>query len=155
MMENGLLEEVKKLHGVWLIGLWQRLCPIGAQWRGALLFLLAALSPLVSFYLVLVLDRWRGLSPAGPRRVWWRLLPLPLSLILLALTAARFELQYVPEDRNLAGALDQFGLMLGYWAIAVAILYMAARVFQLTRQALPTSQVLLLPAMAMVLMAFS
>lgn len=47
--------------------LWPRLCPFGAEPRGVALFLSAAVTPLLGFYVLLYADCLRGTRPVPPR----------------------------------------------------------------------------------------
>ncbi len=73
----------------WLIVLWERLNPFGPTLPGLSLFILALLTPGVSFYTAMVIDRRRGTAPPAPATEWWRWLLPVLSLVLIALMAAR------------------------------------------------------------------
>lgn len=96
-------------HLGWRIGLRAELregqYPFGAEWPGAALFVLAALTPLLSFRATGPIDRLRD----HPRPDRWRRPALRQSLALLGLVAARAKARDVPEDRSFAMCLKPFG----------------------------------------------
>ena len=137
----GLTALLLVAHLGWLIVLWERLNPFGPTLPGLSLFILALLTPMVSFYTAMVIDRRRGTAPPAPATEWWRWLLPVLSLVLIALMAARAEARYAAEYRRFDHAIEEFWLMLIYTLLASAVLHMAAMVFGMTRRPPRTSHV--------------
>ena len=137
----GLTALLLVAHLGWLMVLWERLNPFGPSLRGLSLFILALLTPVVSFYTAMVIDRRRGTAPPARVTEWWRWLLPVLSLVLIALMAARVEARYAPKYRRLDHAIEEFWLMLIYTLLASAVLHMAAMVFGMTRRPPWTSHV--------------
>lgn len=149
----GLTALLLVAHLGWLIVLWERLNPFGPTLPGLSLFILALLTPVVSFYTAMVIDRRRGTAPPAPATEWWRWLLPVLSLVLIALMAARAEARYAPEYRRLDHGLEIFWLMLAYPLAVTAVLHMAATVFGITRRPPWTSHVQLAFPLLLVLLA--
>lgn len=131
---TGWLGLLLAAHLGWLMALSKRLAPYRLR---PLLLIAAALTPLVSFYALLVTDRWREPGPWPARWRWF--LPLA-SLAMLALAAADYESHYAPEYRSFSGWLEQIGVLFLWFLPTAAITHMAAMVFGATRQLPPFSR---------------
>lgn len=129
-------------HFGWLITLWlTRLGNPVATIQGRAWLIVAALTPLISFYALRLADWARGDAPQKPPTEWWRRLMIPLAFLLLAATAWQYNQQYAPEYRSLGGILTQLRPLTTYLIIISAIVHMAASVFALTQRSLLTSRI--------------
>ncbi len=120
-------------HIGWLITLWTtRLGQPFPTLAGAIGLLIAAVTPLIGFYALLIWDRLHGQGDRPRVTPWWRWLLPGLSVASLWLAAWRAEQIYAPEYRSASHISETMGLLGVYFVILTLTLHMAAMVFGTT-----------------------
>ena len=123
-----------------MITLWEeRLSKPFPTLTGRIWLLIATLTPVLSFYTVMLIDRLRGRMPR-PVTEWWRWL-LPVVSCMTVLLAAMVVLPHPDREGFALRIITPIFLYLGaYVLIAIAAVHMAAMVFALTRRGPVTSR---------------
>lgn len=134
-------------HMGWLITLWEeRLSKPFPTLTNRFWLLMAAATPIQSFYAVLLVDDLEGRRSPRPATAWWRWL-LPVGSV-----AAVFGATTVLVPRPGVASFDfpfilpDFLWQFAYFLIVTGIIHMTATVFGLTRRGPLTSRSQLLPA---------
>lgn len=128
-------------HLGWLIALWEtRLSKPFPTPSRRLGLIGAALTPLIGFYALRLIDGLRSGKADPPPMEWWRRLLPVVSISLCAMAALRLELRYIPAGRSITNFLENFGIFCAYFLLIAATVHMAATVFNLTQRGLLTSR---------------
>lgn len=122
-------------HAAWVAQVVERVrvAPFSAPAKAAVIAA-AALTPLVGFYAALLLERRRSPPSERPRAGAMSVIMPAIVVAALFAMAWRLDAQYIPSDRSWENVGRSF-LHLGVlYVLFHAVIYMAARVFGLTRR---------------------
>ena len=142
-------------HGVWVhrtaAVLWRSHMPVGL--KGALICL-AAVTPIIGFYAVRMLQRAKR-GPLDNERAagWWGCVMPATGLVAVIFAAVTATMRYTPEGRTLSNVL---GFLPGFLAFLVAtqvIVFMAATVSGLSQRGFFASRTHLASAALLLLTA--
>lgn len=121
-------------HIVWLVQLTRKLIQDGRTGRALALVPLAVITPLVSFYVAVIISRLHNRQTINVEGAPWRWLIPAVGVGSVIAAAVRTNLRYAPDYRSLSGAIVELGPWTLIYLLIASIAFMAVHVCGWTNQ---------------------
>jgi hypothetical protein len=143
-------------HGVWVEragrSVWHWRKPLPARLA---VIATAAMTPLIGFYAALVIQRFRRPSAFRPPASQWTIIMPGLALCVILYLAMQQNWRYTEATRSWENVIRFLPGYFAFYCATQAVLYMAARVFGLSRRGPLATRVHLVSIAAVVLVAMA